>query len=220
MAKFCKQKLSFNIKQEWNRFSMKILPTRIFHNDLVASSCSFDDFIDHKHFNRNLVKNSLDYYSNYLHKWLNHSTSFGLTYQHSLQSIPSRIDQEYNYDHSHIDIGLSLVLFCNQKETLSIQQMLTRTRYHWYRKLSKSPMNSGFQTKLDENHNIFSIYYDSEQIPSTPSLQLDEIIFDRNQFSYSESNLNAEIDEMVHISALLKTLLFYLQPEKLITYNA
>ncbi|UXI14563.1 mucin-19-like [Sarcoptes scabiei] len=127
---FCKQKLSFNIKQEWNRFSMKILPTRIFHNDLVASSCSFDDFIDHKHFNRNLVKNSLDYYSNYLHKWLNHSTSFGLIYQHSLQSIPSRIDQEYNYDHSHIDIGLSLVLFCNQKETLSIQQMLTRTRYH------------------------------------------------------------------------------------------
>ncbi|KPM04703.1 hypothetical protein QR98_0031560 [Sarcoptes scabiei] len=71
-------------------------------------------------------------------------------------------------------------------------------------------MNSGFQTKLDENHNIFSIYYDSEQIPSTPSLQLDEIIFDRNQFSYSESNLNAEIDVIICKTNLRNVLLAFL----------
>lgn len=95
--------------------------------------------------------------------------------------------------------GISLVLCCAKEETLQLQQALTRQRHHWYRRLSKSPLNSGFKLNLTEekssSNNRINIVYQPKQVQVDGDVHLDNIILNSHQISRSDEESTKRLTE-------------------------
>lgn len=109
--------------------------------------------------------------------------------------------------------SLSLIFFSRTTETLQFQQMLSRIRYHWFRKLSRSPLNAGFERVFDESRNILNINYQPKHMATKECLHVDEIIFNsdllRDQMDVAEKHCQ-QFDVTVCKSNLDKCLLAFL----------
>ena len=135
------------------------------------------------------------YYSNGIAQWIGDRSTFGIVHRYSVEknrssSSSSQEGGQFPWlTESPFYDGISLVLCSAKEETLQLQTALTRQRHHWYRRLSKSPLNSGFKLSLAEeekgsksssNSRINIVYQPKQLQVDGGDIQLDSIILNNN----------------------------------------
>lgn len=133
------------------------------------------------------------YYSNGIAQWIGDRSTFGIVHRYSVEknrsssSSPQEERGQFPWlIESPFYDGISLVLCSAKEETLQLQTALTRQRHHWYRRLSKSPLNSGFKLSMVEEEgskssNRINIVYQPKQLQvDGGDIQLDSIILNNN----------------------------------------
>lgn len=130
-----------------------------------------------------------NYYSNGIAQWIGDRSTFGIVHRYSVEKNRSSAEGRGQFPwltESPFYDGISLVLCSAKEETLQLQTALTRQRHHWYRRLSKSPLNSGFKLSMVEEEgskssNRINIVYQPKQLQvDGGDIQLDSIILNNS----------------------------------------
>ncbi|KAI2796870.1 hypothetical protein BLOT_014567 [Blomia tropicalis] len=171
LSPYCKDQVMSNIIREWCKLADLTSPTRVF---------SVNRYLKSQTIPRNLLdQNDIETaakFSDSISQWIGKRSSFGVIHQYNVQSNDGEISEWNQLSSNQLCRNISLILFCPKEETYQLQQMLTRIRNHWYKKLSRSPLNSGFRSILNEQNSTVNIMYHPKQIVTRDDVQLDEII--------------------------------------------